>query len=401
MPERGRRKALGRPANLRSAMPKLGRLCESKLLQIFAGLACLFIFNEFLVFYLVVLTSCRWSEIAPSNANSEEVTRAFVIADTHLLGIRKGHWFDKLRREWQMHRSFKSAVSILQPNAVFFLGDVFDEGQWSMPDEFKEYVERFEELFEVSDSTQRFVVAGNHDLGFHYAIFPQRVDWFSRFFNRTKLVDHVTVGENHFVLLNSMAMERDGCRLCSDAERELKELSDAFDCASRNSSKCRTKYSIGATYSRPILMQHFPLYRKNDLECADDLDLSPEKIRKTAFREKWECLSEDSTKDLIRLLKPRAAFGGHTHFGCQKWWSEAVAFWEYSVSSFSWRNTPLPAILLLSITPQSIEVSKCLLPNEYTVIGLYMTAGIAVLVVLLMPCFRKLRRSSRKSEKHL
>lgn len=36
-------------------------------------------------------------------------------------------------REWQMERSFQTALWLLQPDIVFILGDVFDEGKWSLP----------------------------------------------------------------------------------------------------------------------------------------------------------------------------------------------------------------------------------------------------------------------------
>lgn len=39
-----------------------------------------------------------------------ETLRVMFLADTHLLGSRQGHWFDKLRREWQMHRAFQTAM---------------------------------------------------------------------------------------------------------------------------------------------------------------------------------------------------------------------------------------------------------------------------------------------------
>lgn len=34
-------------------------------------------------------------------------------------------------REWQMERAFQTALWLLQPEVVFILGDVFDEGKWS------------------------------------------------------------------------------------------------------------------------------------------------------------------------------------------------------------------------------------------------------------------------------
>lgn len=33
-------------------------------------------------------------------------------------------------REWQMQRSFQTAMSLFHPDAVFVLGDIADEGKW-------------------------------------------------------------------------------------------------------------------------------------------------------------------------------------------------------------------------------------------------------------------------------
>ena len=73
-------------------------------------------FNEFLI-YCLVLSSCGYPAV-PHGSN----LGAMILADTHLLGARNGHWFDKLRREWQMHRTFQTAQTIFRPEHVFFLG---------------------------------------------------------------------------------------------------------------------------------------------------------------------------------------------------------------------------------------------------------------------------------------
>lgn len=39
-----------------------------------------------------------------------------------MLGPFKGHWADKLRREWQMHRTFQSSITLFRPDVVFILG---------------------------------------------------------------------------------------------------------------------------------------------------------------------------------------------------------------------------------------------------------------------------------------
>lgn len=64
---------------------------------------------------------CSWPELRPRNSDA---LKALIIADTHLLGPRKGHWLDKWRREWQMHRGYQTIITLHQPDAVFLLGEL-------------------------------------------------------------------------------------------------------------------------------------------------------------------------------------------------------------------------------------------------------------------------------------
>lgn len=56
-----------------------------------------------------------------------------------------------------------------------------------------------------------------------------------------------------------MAMERDGCNLCLESEFEIEKLSKLLNCTRNYKDNCKSRLTI--PYSRPILMQHFPLYR--------------------------------------------------------------------------------------------------------------------------------------------
>ena len=59
-----------------------------------------------LIFCCGLLLQCDWPHLDPRKADptipkdipDETPVRAMFFADTHLLGPRKGHWFDKLRR---------------------------------------------------------------------------------------------------------------------------------------------------------------------------------------------------------------------------------------------------------------------------------------------------------------
>ena len=101
--------------------------------RFFACTCIVLIVCEYLI-YNIVIYQCSWP-ILPKDVfkngkymDKSEDIRAIILSDPHLLGWQHGHWFDKLRREWQMRRSFQTAVKYFQPDVVFILGDIFDEG---------------------------------------------------------------------------------------------------------------------------------------------------------------------------------------------------------------------------------------------------------------------------------
>lgn len=124
----------------------------------------LVLYNEYFIFYHA-FSKCDWP--CEHGKCSTGGLKAFMISDTHLLGNRKGHWLDKLKREWQMYQAFHISTWLKNPDVVFFLGDLMDEGQWAGRPLFTSYADRFRQLF--SDDRKIITLAGNHDLGFHYA----------------------------------------------------------------------------------------------------------------------------------------------------------------------------------------------------------------------------------------
>ena len=74
--------------------------------KLFLALGVLFVYCEYIMYY-VVLLQCSWPELGTKNvdplvteppAASKKMVKSMVLADTHLLGWSRGHWFDKLRR---------------------------------------------------------------------------------------------------------------------------------------------------------------------------------------------------------------------------------------------------------------------------------------------------------------
>lgn len=82
----------------------MGLQCRT-LWILLASLLALLLWNEFLVYYFVLL-QCQWPQLVTGDADFREYfhfplekdpLKAMFIADTHILG-KGSHWFDKLRR---------------------------------------------------------------------------------------------------------------------------------------------------------------------------------------------------------------------------------------------------------------------------------------------------------------
>uniref|UniRef100_A0A7N5KQS7 Metallophosphoesterase 1 n=1 Tax=Ailuropoda melanoleuca TaxID=9646 RepID=A0A7N5KQS7_AILME len=198
------------------------------MLKLAALVFAVVLFCEFLIYYLVIFR-CDWPEVkTPASDSGQKTLKAMFLADTHLLGEVRGHWLDKLRREWQMERAFQTALRLLQPEVVFILGDIFDEGKWSSSQAWADDVERFQKIFRHPRHVQLKVVAGNHDIGFHYQMNAYKIKRFEKVFSPERLFSWKGI---NFVMVNSVALEGDGCHICSEAEAELIEISRKLNCS--------------------------------------------------------------------------------------------------------------------------------------------------------------------------
>ncbi|NWI69558.1 MPPE1 Metallophosphoesterase, partial [Todus mexicanus] len=262
-------------------------------------------------------------------------------------------------------------------------------------------VRRFRKMFQHPVSMELVVIVGNHDIGFHYEMTAYKVNRFEKVFNFTsgKLLTRKGI---NFVLVNSVAMEGDGCGLCRAAEAKLLALSHRLNCSQQklnhSSKSCVDVEKLPA--SEPILLQHYPLYRKSDAECSGE-DAAPPEEKKVPFKEKYDVLSREASQKppgegtATRKLAPTPA----TH---RSVW-EGV---ELPVTGFAPTSEPLGdsevtlsvSFFQGSITPTDFSLHKCFLPCESRVFALYCAAGALLLglllahVQLLTPPFRFAQR---------
>uniref|UniRef100_A0A8C5KQE0 Metallophosphoesterase 1 n=1 Tax=Jaculus jaculus TaxID=51337 RepID=A0A8C5KQE0_JACJA len=357
---------------------------SSLLLKLTVVVFSVLLFCEYLIYYLVIFR-CHWPEVKmPAHGHQKEpVLKAMFLADTHLLGEIQGHWLDKLRREWQMERAFQTALWSLQPEVVFILGDIFDEGKWSSAQAWADDVQRFQRMFRHPSHVQLKVIVGNHDIGFHYQMSKYRVKRFEKVFDSKMLFSLKGV---NFVMVNSVAMEGDGCNICSEAEAGLIEISRRLNCSREvpGSSQCGGGQRLPA--SAPVLLQHYPLYRTSDANCSGD-DAAPLEERTIPFKERYDVLSREASLKLLWWLRPRLVLSGHTHSACEVLHAGRTP--ELSVPSFSWRNRNNPSFIMGSLTSRDYALSKCYLPCEDTVLATYCGAA-GLLMVLTLAHFERL-----------
>ncbi|KAL4227147.1 Metallophosphoesterase 1 [Mactra antiquata] len=359
---------------------------NQRLLRVIIIVFLFVLYCEFLHYY-VILLCCTWPSLTKEGNYGRLPLRAMFIGDTHILGS-DAHWFDKLRREWQMVRSFQASMFIHSPDVVFILGDLLDNGKVCSKEEFDYHVSRFKTMFSTPTGTHTEIVVGNHDVGFHYMMTDMKHNRFKTAFDAPS-VRTVTIRDVTFILINSMAMEGDGCHLCDDAEEKIREIKWQLKC-SKGAKEERKVAEICSNievlpYTQPILLQHFPMYRDSDKDCMTP-DAAPDEERYIPFREKWDCLSKESSNMLLESLDPRLIISAHTHHGCYRVHANNAP--EYTVASFNWRNKQTPSFLLAEINGSGFSINRCYLPNELTVISLYITCGILVIACLILPTSR-------------
>ncbi|KPP58218.1 metallophosphoesterase 1-like [Scleropages formosus] len=342
-----------------------------------------FIFCEYFIYFPVILR-CSWPHAEWAEAEESEVLRVFILSDTHLLGVIRGHWFDKLRREWQMERAFQTALWHLRPQVVFILGDVFDEGKWSSPEDWEDDVRRFQHMFRHPNNTELIVLVGNHDVGFHHEMSSFKLQRFEKVFGVNSARIFTKKGIN-FLLVNSVAMQGDGCPICHAVENKLLRLSRELSCSMQslepNGEQQQCRGTRRFPPSPPVLLQHYPLYRGSDANCTGQDAALPQE-RHLLFQERYDVLSKAASR---KWFQPRLILSGHTHSGCEVLHEEKHP--EISVPSFSWRNRNNPSFILGIFSSSHFALSKCFLPQESTVIAIYATAGVTAALLPLVHWF--------------
>lgn len=117
---------------------------------------------EFLSFWVV---SSFWHLPVKLSTNT---TVILLVADPQILGQNEPTlygWLSRWDSDRYLHRGYSHAVTFLKPHLEFFLGDIFDEGEFLDDHHFALDVERFLRIFPLHSNISRIYLAGDNDIG--------------------------------------------------------------------------------------------------------------------------------------------------------------------------------------------------------------------------------------------
>jgi hypothetical protein len=150
----------------------------------FVGLFVI-LYNEFLVYWWSYLS---WPPLHKQShfyyKNGSYITdldkrplRLLLVADPQLIGENDEHWAVSWIARWDSDRYLRSgfilANSYVKPDAIVYLGDLFDEGLKSSNEQYERYFTRFKSIFQLDKMRKtsralQIFLAGDNDIGGEY-----------------------------------------------------------------------------------------------------------------------------------------------------------------------------------------------------------------------------------------
>jgi hypothetical protein len=150
----------------------------------FVGLFLVF-YNEFLVYWASYMgwpALHKQSQFYHKNGSyindlDKRPLRLLLVADPQLIGENDEHWAVSWIARWDSDRYLRSgfilANSYAKPDAILYLGDLFDEGLKATNEQYERYFNRFRSVFQLdklkrTSSALQIFLAGDNDIGGEY-----------------------------------------------------------------------------------------------------------------------------------------------------------------------------------------------------------------------------------------
>jgi len=252
---------------------------------------------EFIIFRLMIF-NCDFAETSPGDV------RLVLVADPQLTDkysyrhIQSWPWVPLVQfySDIYMRKNYQILQTIHKPDAVSFLGDLFDSAKVLDDEDFEEELERFHWIFEKQNSAmQVFYLSGNHDIGYRIANTGELAQRFIQHFG--PLNYKVKLGSFEFVFISSLTLELNRAPLPLYLE---------------------TKNFLESLPAEPsghrVVMSHVPFWRPRNSGCGP---LNPNgNIEDRTGYSYRNLLPPNVTASLLASLNPSYIFSGDDHRPC-------------------------------------------------------------------------------------
>ncbi|KAK9462735.1 Metallo-dependent phosphatase-like protein [Lipomyces oligophaga] len=327
------------------------------------------------------ISNCGWTTWEHWKADARP-TRIVVLADPQIVDDntypgrpRALERATEMYSDIYLHRVWTGIATWLQPDAIIFLGDLFDGGrEWK--DNFKWEAEynRFRRIF-PDRNVPLYYVVGNHDIGIGTGVLSETVDRFEKFFGEANGV--FELGNHSLVLLDSLSlMNREDQSINNKSRKLLQNLATEKPELPR------------------VLFTHIPLFRPGDANCGSKREGS-KSLPLTKGYQYQTALDQDLTSEILTSICPVVIFSGDDHDACEYTHeylnpitSTLVYTQEFTVKSVSmamgvwWPGFELISLWNPGQLDYTFQTKLCVLPSQYTIWMIYGISALLTIVTL-------------------
>lgn len=334
------------------------KLAQKRRLRPLIFISLSWIFFVFYAEYLSpkwALTSCQWPMFETESADTTHVA---LIADPQLVDdntypgrSRPFQFLTEKVVDRYLANNWRLVNRVLDPDSIFFLGDLFDGGREWENKKWMEELDRWNMIFPRPINKRTYMnLPGNHDIGFGDTINKEASKRFENWFGPPNAA--FSAGGHHFVTLDTISLSNTNDSDISMSAREFLENWQGDEPV--------------------ILLSHVPLNRPPGTKCG--------RYREGADELKWTKgyqyvtqTTPELSQEVLKVFKPVAIFSGDDHDACHvkhhytlDGRSTRVAE-EFTVKSFSMAmGISKPGLQLVSVDPKlGFKTSICLLSSPY------------------------------------
>lgn len=362
------------------------------------------IYGEMLAFWVPSRVTCSWPHHnirSATPSNSTGFVKVAVLTDPQLmdktsLGLAPKSLALEIAQFYTdlfMRRAFFTSILPFKPDVVLFLGDYLDGAPYLSDAEWQESYIRFKHIFGLNTQGRPtkypvYYIPGNHDIGYA-SLLNQRPEVIRRYEKEFGIRNYqFTVGKVDFVAVDAQTV--DGKQGSGHSQEDLASQTWKFV---KNISK-------DAESHPRVLLTHIPLYRKDWTSCGPyrGSPVINQRISRAVRSQDityQNYITEESSKQLLELIKPVLVLSGHDHDQCSVTHeSKHGPVKEHTVGTISWQQGNwYPSFMLLSASkfelpnassPGAVLTQLCFLPVQIYIYIWYLSLFALTLLALLL-----------------